>query len=140
MSGACNACDSRDMQHSTVPIRVFLAEDSGLIRDRVAAMLTTRAMNIVGHAATPQGCIDGILAAQPDVVVLDAQLKGGTGLQVLRAVRQMEPGVAFVVLTINADPAFRKRYLDEGAQSFLDKAIEFDHLADTVEQVSCHTQ
>ena len=141
MFGARNACDSRGMSNNTtVPIKVFLAEDSRLIRDRVAAMLTTRAMDIVGQAATPQGCIDGILAAQPDVVVLDAQLAGGTGLQVLRAVRQTEPKVAFVALTINAEPALRKRYLDEGAQGFLDKAFEFGHLADTVEQASCHAQ
>jgi two-component system response regulator DesR len=86
-----------------------------------------------GHADTPQGCIDGILSAHPDVVVLDVQLVGGAGLQVLRAVRQIEPGIAFVVFTINADAAFRKRYMAEGARHFLDKVTEFDQLANAVE-------
>jgi DNA-binding NarL/FixJ family response regulator len=70
------------------------------------------------------------------VVVLDVQLHGGSGLQVLRAVRQMEPGIAFVVFTINADPAFRKRYLAEGARSFLDKNTDCDQLADAIECAS----
>jgi two-component system response regulator DesR len=125
-----------DMADRSVPVKVFLADDSAMVRERVAAMLSARAMNIVGHADTPQGCIDGILSAHPDVVVLDVQLEGGSGLQVLRAVRQMEPGIAFVVFTINADPAFRRRYLAEGARSFLDKNTDCDQLANAVECAS----
>lgn len=115
------------------PVRVFLADDSPLIRQRVAAMLARRAM-IVGEAETPQQSIDGILAVRPDVVVLDVQLEGGTGLQVLRAVRQIEPGIAFIVFSNHAAPPYRERYLGEGACRFLDKAAEFDQLLDAVEQ------
>jgi len=126
------------MQTSSVPVKVFIAEDSAMIRERVAAMLASQAMDVVGHAQTPQGSIDGILAVQPDVVVLDVQLEGGSGLEVLRAVRQAEPGIAFVVFSNNAGPAYRKRYLGEGAQRFLDKTTEFDQLAAAVERAS-HT-
>ena len=126
------------MAERSFPVKVFLADNSVLVRDRVAAMLAARAMNIVGQAETPQGSIDGILAAHPDVVVLDVQLKGGTGLQVLRAIRKIEPGIAFVVFTIQDSPAFRKGYLDEGAQCYLDKATEFDRLASAVEHASLH--
>ena len=121
------------MTHSNVPVRVFLADDSPLVRSRVGAMLAARSMDIVGESETPQGSIDGILAAQPDVVVLDVQLEGGTGLEVLRAVRRTQPGIEFVVLSINAEAAYRKRYLGEGAQRFLDKSTEFDQLAAAVE-------
>jgi CheY-like chemotaxis protein len=127
------------MSQNTTPVRVFLADDSALIRERVAAMLGARAMAIVGHAETPQGSIDGILAARPDVVVLDVQLEGGSGLQVLRAVRQAAPGIAFVVFSNNSGPAYRKRYLGEGAQRFLDKSTEFDQLVPAVEVASQHT-
>lgn len=115
------------MASSTAP-RVFLADDSGMIRSRVAALLDSHDMQVVGQAATPQGCIDGILASHPQVVVLDVQLEGGTGLQVLRAVRGAAPDIAFVVFSNNAGPAYRKRYLNEGASFFLDKSSEFEHL------------
>jgi len=140
MAAAVARCDSHRMTANPAPakVRVFLADDSALIRERVAAMLAARAIDIVGQAETPQDSIDGILAAHPDVVVLDVQLEGGTGLQVLRAVRQVDPRIAFVVFSNNAGPAYRKRYLGEGAQRFLDKTTEFDQLVSAVEHASHH--
>ncbi len=118
--------------------RVFLADDSGVIRSRVAALLGAHAMDVVGQAATPQGCIDGILASRPQVVVLDVQLEGGTGLQVLRAVRQLAPDIAFVVFSNNAGPAYRKRYLGEGAACFLDKSSDFEQLPAAIAIAETH--
>ncbi|TWO72699.1 response regulator transcription factor [Caenimonas sedimenti] len=120
------------------PLRVFLADDSAAIRQRVAVLLAGSEMAIVGEGETPAACIAGILGAQPDVVVLDAQLDGGTGLDVLRAVRGAAPGIAFIVFTNNAGPAYRKRYLAEGAVGFLDKSGEFDQLAGAVVR-ACRT-
>lgn len=134
------AKDGDDMPATTAPIRVFLADHSGIIRDRVTAMLGAQGMSVVGHGDTPQACIDGILATRPDVVVLEVELHGGSGLPVLRAVRLLEPGIACIVFTIHADPAFCLRYLTEGAVRFLDKANEFDQLADAVAQAFAQTQ
>ncbi len=136
MSRAADSWDSDVMTVSTLSPKVFLVDDSTMIRERVAAVLAAREMEIVGQAETPHASIDGILAARPDVVVLDVQLEGGTGLEVLRAVRRVEPGIAFVVLSNNASPAYRRRYLGEGATSFLDKSNEFDQLVSAVEQAS----
>jgi len=120
------------LQRHTFAIKVFLAEDSAMIRQRVAVLLGARAITVVGEAGTPQASIDGILSAGPDVVVLDVQLDGGSGMQVMRAVRLAAPGIAFVVFSNNSALAYRKRYLDEGAYRFLDKSTEFDQLAQTV--------
>jgi two-component system response regulator DesR len=130
--------DSRAMSQSQVPVKVFLADDSAPIRDRVAAMLETSAIAVVGQAGTPQASIDGILATAPDVVVLDVQLEGGQGLEVLRAIRQAAPVVAFVVFSSNSGPAYRKRYAAEGAKTFLDKSTEFDQLVQAVKSASEH--
>jgi two-component system response regulator DesR len=121
---------------SSAPIKVFLADDSAMIRSRLAAMLSAPALIVVGEGATPQGCIEGILATQPDVVVLDVQLEGGQGLEVLRAVRPAAPAVAFVVFSNNAGPAYRKRYLGAGAVQFLDKTIDFALLPQAVQDAA----
>ena len=89
-------------------------------------------MTVVGEGVSPRDCIDGILRSHPDVVVLDVHLEGGTGLEVLKAVRRADPSIVFVVLSNTANPAYRKRYLAEGATRFLDKSGEFDQLADAV--------
>lgn len=109
-----------------------------MIRDRIAAMLQTSAMAVVGEASTPRASIDGILATSPDVVVLDVQLEGGQGLEVLRAIRQAAPIVAFVMFSSNSGPAYRKRYAAEGAMAFLDKSTEFDQLVQAVKTASAH--
>jgi DNA-binding NarL/FixJ family response regulator len=129
---------SRAMTSHQVPVKVFIADDSVLIRDRVATMLETSAMSIVGQAGTPQDSIGGILATCPDVVVLDVQLEGGSGLQVLRTIRQSAPAIAFVMFSSNSGPAYRKRYAAEGAEAFLDKSTEFDQLVQAVKQASHH--
>lgn len=120
------------METRSATLKVFLADDSAPIRQRVGEMLAAQAMTIVGEGQTPQACIEGILGLHPDVVVLDCQLEGGTGLEVLKAVRKADPAVAFVVLSNNAGPAYRKKYLAEGAARFLDKSTEFDQLAQAV--------
>jgi len=124
------------MPHQYTSVRVFIADDSLLIRDRVALLLGANAMTVVGQAETPQDSISGILAAAPDVVVLDVQLDGGSGLQVLRAVRHAAPSIAFVVFSNSSGPGYRKCYLGEGAEDFLDKSHEFDQLAHAVVKAS----
>ena len=120
------------MDSRTASVTVFLADDSAAIRHRVNGLLQQAAFLIVGEGTTPQGCIEGILDSHPDVVVLDHQLEGGTGLQVMKAVRKAAPQVAFVVFSNNAAPAYRKSYLREGAARFLDKSTESDQLAGAV--------
>ena len=126
------------MSSSATPVKVFLADDSPLICDRVATILSSAGMSVVGRADTPQGCFNGILATQPDVVVLDVQLEGGAGLEVMRTVRLAAPEVAFIVFSNNSGPAYRKRYLHEGALEFVDKSTEFALLAPAVARAAKH--
>jgi DNA-binding NarL/FixJ family response regulator len=124
------------MVQPQAPVKVFLVDDSAPIRMRVAQMLRDQAMTVVGEGDTPQASINGILALQPDVVVLDIQLHGGTGLDVLRAVRLQAPHIPFIVLSNNAGPAYRKLYRMEGAACFLDKSADIDQLAQAIKAVS----
>ena len=120
------------MNRHLSPPRVFLADDSDLIRRRVRAMLDEGGCCIVGEARTPRTAVHGILASKPDVVVLDAQLEGGSGMQVLRALHEIAPEVPFVVFSNNAAQPWRERYLGAGAHAFLDKSTEFHKLAGAV--------
>jgi len=133
MSRWAPGAQSRGMSSAATPqaVKVFLADDSGPLRARIAGLLGAAA-TVVGEGESPHACIAGILATHPDVVVLDIQLEGGQGLEVLRAVRAADPGVAFVVFSNNSTPAYRKRYMGAGAACFLDKSTEFDQLAAAV--------
>jgi two-component system, NarL family, response regulator DevR len=114
----------------TAPARrtnVFLVEDSAPIRARLAEMLGDVAgVSVVGEAETPAAAIDGILHTHPDSVVLDIQLSGGSGIEVLRKVCPVAPDIVFIMLTNHPDPQYRAVCMQYGATHFLDKSTEFD--------------
>ena len=78
--------------------RVFVVEDSELIRGRLLSMLAGMSgVEVVGHAETAADAITGVLAARPDVVVLDIKLKAGSGIEVLRTIKRRMPEAAVIV-------------------------------------------
>ncbi len=113
----------------TTRTNVFLVEDSALIRTRLTAMLNDmRGVAVVGEAETPESAIEGILRTRPDSVVLDIQLIGGSGIEVLRKVRAVDPGIVFIMLTNHVHPQYRATCLEAGADYFLDKSNEILNL------------
>lgn len=117
-------------------VKVFLVEDSPAIRTRLAAMLGKIAgVSIVGEADTPASAVEGILRTRPHSVVLDIRLIGGSGIDVLRKVRPIEPGIVFIMLTNHPDPQYRKVCMQAGANYFLDKANEFEKVKGVVENL-----
>lgn len=113
--------------------RVFIVEDSPSIRSRLVEMLGEMDnVCVVGEADTPEAAVAGIQATQPHCVVLDFQLIGGTGVDVMRAVRPEHPEIAFVVLTNHANAQYRRLCEAAGAGWFLDKSVEFGKLKEVV--------
>jgi len=118
---------------------VFLVEDSAPIRARLAEMLNdVQGVAIVGEAETPASAIEGILRTHPDSVVLDIQLIGGSGIDVLRKVRSVNPGIVFIMLTNHPDPQYRKICMEAGASYFLDKSSEFENVKEIIARLG-HT-
>jgi len=125
--------DTAPMEQKVRALRVFLVEDSPMLRKRVDAMITAlpRA-EVVGHASSPEAATRAILADPPDAVVLDIQLESGSGFDVLRTVREKAPQVAFYVLTNFANEAYRAAAERLGASGFFDKSTEFERLRDAL--------
>jgi DNA-binding NarL/FixJ family response regulator len=112
---------------------VFLVEDSRHILERLTDLLTTISnVAVVGNANTPESAIEGILRTRPDCVVLDIQLVGGSGIDVLRKVHPGEPGIVFIVLTNHADPQYLKVCIENGASYFFDKSSEFQRVKEAI--------
>jgi DNA-binding NarL/FixJ family response regulator len=113
---------------------VYLVEDSAPIRALVAEMLCRlRDVRVAGEAAGVTDAIAGIRATQPDAVVLDLHLKGGNGMDVLRAIHAEAPQIVFIVLTNHPTPQHRRLCLDAGARHFLDKSNEFTRVNEIVD-------
>jgi DNA-binding NarL/FixJ family response regulator len=72
--------------------------------------------------------IDGILAARPDVVLLDLSLEHGSGFEVLAAVHELEPAIAFYMLTNFASEPYRRHAERLGARGFFDKSTDMERM------------
>ncbi len=114
-------------------VRIFVVEDSPLIRERLERMLGgISGARVVGSAAGAQDAIRDILAERPDVVVLDYQLAQGNGFDVLRAVHARAPEID--VYMLSSFPSEPYRILAErlGARRFFDKSTEFERVRDVL--------
>ncbi|HTO50380.1 MAG TPA: response regulator transcription factor [Burkholderiales bacterium] len=108
-------------------MNVFVVEDAPEVRKRLVAIVRTiPGVSVVGEADSVRSAIDGALAAAVDVMLLDLQLVGGSGLEVLAAVRQQRPALYVIVLSNFANAQqYRDASLAAGADVVLDKTTEF---------------
>jgi len=114
---------------------VFLVEDSASIRERLVRLLeSVPGAQVIGQAGDADEAIAAILAARPDVVLLDVQLEQSSGFDVLRAVHSLEPRIAFYMLSNFATEPYRRHAERLGASGFFDKSTDFDRLRDLVAQ------
>ena len=117
--------------------KVYIVEDSPAIRSRLIESLSLiDSVCIVGEADTPAQAISGILETQPDCVVLDFQLIGGTGVEVVREIHPLKPEIAFVVITNHPNPQYRRVCIEAGAQEFFDKSTEFDKVKEVISNLA----
>ena len=116
-------------------IKVFIADDSLVIREHLVAMLDELPrIVIVGQAENVAEAINGILELRPDVVILDVRMPGGSGIDVLQTIKQDEPAPVVIILTNYPHPAYRQKCLQAGADFFLDKSTEFDQIPELIER------
>lgn len=120
------------------PLRVFIADDSALIRERVAELLSqVDDVRVVGQADNAPTAEDGIRATTPDVAILDIRMPGGNGIDVLRRVKRVQPGrPSFIMYSAYGLPQYRKACADAGADFFFDKSTESHKLADAIRMLA----
>ena len=119
------------------PTKVYIVDDSPSIRSRLVEMLAAMPdVRLAGEAGTAGDAVDGILLTLPDSVLLDLNLSGRSGIEVLRAVHKQEPGIVFVVLTNHAEPQYRRACAIAGAAYFLDKSTEFERVRDVIAEIA----
>jgi DNA-binding NarL/FixJ family response regulator len=115
-------------------MRVFIIDDSAIVRERLIAMLTeVEGVEIVGHAEDAFSAIEGVRELIPDVVILDIQMPGGaSGIYALERIRCERPAPTIIMLTNYSYPQYRKKCIDGGAAFFFDKSTEFERVPEVL--------
>lgn len=101
-------------------MKVFIADDSAIMRERLIGMLSELPeIEIIGQAEDGLEATNLIEKLNPDVVILDIHMPGGSGIEVLRNIKKNEPVPLVIILTSYSYPQYRKKCMDLGRISFL---------------------
>jgi two-component system, NarL family, response regulator DevR len=112
-------------------MRVFIVENSAIIRERLVSLLSDlQGVEVIGSAEDAVAAIESIRLMMPDVVILDVQMPGGSGFNILQDIRQNRLPAVVIIFTNSPFPQYRQRFIEAGADFFLDKSTEFDKLLD----------
>jgi DNA-binding NarL/FixJ family response regulator len=121
------------------PLRVFIADDSKPVSDMLIELISEAGrIEVVGVGETEGVCLEAIRRLKPDVVVLDLQLKNGSGTNVIRAVRA-DPGLAATQLLVTSNhnsPQLRSGCMELGADGYFDKVKELGALTTKLDQLA----
>ena len=119
-------------------VRVMIVDNTPRVRERLKALLHADApfAEVVGEAAEAQIAIQLIRDRCPDVVILDLQLSGASGLEVLRAVKLAPHAPVVIVLTNLTSLEYQIACLEAGAEFFIDKSFGFERLADILRDLA----
>jgi DNA-binding NarL/FixJ family response regulator len=112
-------------------MRVLIADDSHAVVERLADLLREiPGIQLVGIAHDVPEAIQSVVRESPDALILDLQMPGGSGLEVLRAIRPSHPSLCVLICTNYPFPQYREECLAAGANYFLDKSTEFEKISE----------
>lgn len=118
-------------------IKVIIADDSPIVRARLVSMVyELDNVDIVGLAEDAGQTLSLAARCQPDVLVLDIQMPGGGGLEVLRQLREFNVKRTVIVLSNHTNDQYRKRCLELGAAFFFSKTTEFDQVIEVLKTLA----
>ncbi len=121
-----------------LPLKIYIADDSAPVADMLTELLTaTGRVEIVGIGDSEAGSIEAIARMRPDAVVLDMQLKSGSGANVIRAVRARPELAAMrlIVVSNHTSPQLKAGCLELGADDYFDKVKELPMLMQRIDEL-----
>jgi DNA-binding NarL/FixJ family response regulator len=123
----------------TVPLQVIIADDSGPVAEMLRELLSDPGrIEVIGVTDSEATTLDAIRRLSPDVVVLDLQLKTGSGTDVIRAVRADASlaGTRLLVTSNHTSPQLRAGCLALGADGYFDKVKELPKLGERLAELA----
>lgn len=110
------------------PLRVFILDDHELVRQGLRDLLEGEGFVVVGESGSAAEATRRIPALKPDIAILDGRLPDGTGIEVCRDVRSLDPGLHCVILTSYDDEQAMRGAVLAGASGYILKQIRSNDL------------
>lgn len=118
-------------------IRIVLADDHAVVRSGLRLLLDgEHGFEVVAEASDVEGAKRYVRGHNPDVLVLDLNMPGGSSLQAIPEIRAEFPDTQIVVLTMQQEPAFAREALGAGALGYVLKEAADDELVKAVRRAA----
>ena len=118
------------------PIRLLLVDDSEIFLEAICAFLARhRQFEVVGLAQDGASALRLAHQMQPDLVLLDISLENECGLDLIPGLRQINPHLAIIILTLLGEELYKKYALLAGADAYLTKTNLASELLPNIDQI-----
>lgn len=118
------------------PIRILVTDDHAVLRAGLTALLNAEPdLTVVGEASDGSECLRVAQAVQPDVILLDINMPGMNGLEVLPLLRQSAPQSRVLVLTMHDDTTYLRQVLRTGGAGYVLKQAADKELLSAIRTV-----
>ena len=122
---------------SSDPIRVFLLDDHEVVRQGLRTLLESEGdIEVVGESGLASEATSRIPALRADVAVLDARLPDGSGIEVCRLIRAVDPSIKALILTSYDDDEALFASIMAGASGYILKEVTAQDLLGAVRHVA----
>jgi DNA-binding NarL/FixJ family response regulator len=117
-------------------LRVMLVDDHEIVRQGLRSLLETEDdIEVVAEADDALSAVSLASAHQPDVIVMDVRMPGGSGVEACRAIRDERPDAQVIMLTSFSDDEALFNSIMAGAAGFVLKQIRGNDLLDAIRTV-----
>lgn len=118
-------------------IRVLVADDHAVLRTGLRLLINTQSdMEVVAEAGTFSETVEAVRKTKPDVISLDLEMPGGTGMKLIETLARDFPQSRILVLTMHHDPAYFRLALAAGAAGYVMKKSADSELLTAIRTVS----
>ena len=115
-------------------LRVLLVEDSRVLSERLReALAAIDNVEVVATVTDESAAVAAAREQQPDVIILDLQLKEGTGFGVLQRLGRTRPIV--IVFTNYMLPEYQRLATTFGVEHFLNKSVDYERLPQLIQEI-----
>ncbi len=117
------------MEHTPPRLRVLLVDDQPLFRRALATLISAQFdMTVVGEGENGRDALDKVRALRPDLVVMDVNMPGASGVDGVNAIRQAGISTPIVMLTVSEDDDDLFESIKAGANGYLLKNVRPEQL------------
>ncbi len=116
-------------------MRVLIADDHAIVRKGLRQIAEESRKIEVGEASNGQEALDKVRGERWDALVLDINMPGRHGLDVLQSVRDIQPGLPVLVLSVHPEDQYAMRVLRAGAAGYMNKDAAPDELVSALQKV-----